>query len=202
MKCRKTNKDKSSEIFPPLLLKPYICARSMLEVKKGQQMVPILKKKIVLCPSWSYYSMHAEASESLVHSGVQAIVYEHVQYKHTVLYSYLVVCIPPDPWPCWRKPWGGRARPKRSSRGWIEEGTYAVEVILREMTSAMNLRPPASRESDCHDQNRRLPSCFVKDNIRLKLCTHVTYIRNICRLRCSGVIWKGKRNLKCIKIFV
>ena len=173
--------------------------------KEDDSALPLLELLLYACRGCRISRallLHMYIVHCTVHSGVQAIVYEHVQYKHTVLYSYLVVCIPPDPWPCWRKPWGGRARPKRSSRGWIEEGTYAVEVILREMTSAMNLRPPASRESDCHDQNRRLPSCFVKDNIRLKLCTHVTYIRNICRLRCSGVIWKGKRNLKCIKIIV
>ena len=52
----KTNKDKSTDIFLPLLLKPtdiYSCA--MRRAKKGQQKVPILKKTTGLCPSRSYY---------------------------------------------------------------------------------------------------------------------------------------------------
>ena len=37
----KTNKEKSTEMFPPHLLKPkYICACALPRVKKGQQKVP------------------------------------------------------------------------------------------------------------------------------------------------------------------
>ena len=37
----KTNKEKSTEMFPPRLLKPkYICACALPRVKKGQQKVP------------------------------------------------------------------------------------------------------------------------------------------------------------------
>ena len=42
----KTNKDKSTEIFPPLLLKPtYICALAMPRFKKGHQKVQILRRR-------------------------------------------------------------------------------------------------------------------------------------------------------------
>ena len=52
---RKTNEDKSTEIFPPLLCKPpYIHACDMTKAKKGQQKVPILKKTTVSWPSRSY----------------------------------------------------------------------------------------------------------------------------------------------------
>ena len=45
-------KDKSTEIFPPLLLKPlYICVHVMPKAKIGQQKVQILKKICRLCPS-------------------------------------------------------------------------------------------------------------------------------------------------------
>ena len=54
----KTNKDKSAEIFPPLLLKPtYICTRAMLRANIGQEKSPILKKTTRLCPSRCYYSL-------------------------------------------------------------------------------------------------------------------------------------------------
>ena len=53
----KTNKDKSAEIFPPLLLKPtYICARAMLRSKKGQQKSLTLKEMTGLCSSRCYGS--------------------------------------------------------------------------------------------------------------------------------------------------
>ena len=52
------NKDKSSEIFPRLLLKPHYRYAHVLcrEPKKGQQKVQILKKTTGHCPSRSYYS--------------------------------------------------------------------------------------------------------------------------------------------------
>ena len=55
----KTNKDKSTEIFPPLLrITTYICAGAIPRGKKGQQKVPIKKKDHrALCPSCSYYSI-------------------------------------------------------------------------------------------------------------------------------------------------
>ena len=48
-----TNKDKFTEIVPPLLLTP--CA--MVRAKKGQHKVQILKKTTGLCLSRSYFSM-------------------------------------------------------------------------------------------------------------------------------------------------
>ena len=55
VKQTKTNLQKKC---PPLLLKPTdMCACAMPRAKKGQQKVPILKKTIVICLSWSYYSM-------------------------------------------------------------------------------------------------------------------------------------------------
>ena len=51
----KTSKDKSTEIFPPVLLKATDIA--MLRAQKGQQKVPNLKKTAGLCPFRNYYSM-------------------------------------------------------------------------------------------------------------------------------------------------
>ena len=54
----KTNKNKTTEIFPPLLLKPTdIRASAMPRVNKGQQKVSILKRATELYPSRSYYTM-------------------------------------------------------------------------------------------------------------------------------------------------
>ena len=54
----KTNKYKSTKIFPPLLLKPtYICVLAMPRPKERSVKAPILKKTTVLFPSKSYYSM-------------------------------------------------------------------------------------------------------------------------------------------------
>ena len=54
---RKTNKDKSTKIFPPIRLQPTeIHACAMPRAKKDQKKVPILKKTTGLCPSRSYYS--------------------------------------------------------------------------------------------------------------------------------------------------
>ena len=58
----KTNKDKSTEIFPPLLLKPtntwYMRLRTdNAESQKDHQNVTILKKTTWLCPSKRDYSM-------------------------------------------------------------------------------------------------------------------------------------------------
>ena len=54
----KPNKEKSTEIFPPRLLKPpYICACAMPRAKKGQQKDPTLNTTTELCPSRCYYSM-------------------------------------------------------------------------------------------------------------------------------------------------
>ena len=54
----KTNKYKSTKIFPPLLLKPtYICVLAMPRPKERSVKAPIFKKTTVLCPSKSYYSM-------------------------------------------------------------------------------------------------------------------------------------------------
>ena len=53
----KANKDKSTEIFPPLLLNHLIYAQLRMcnaDSPKVQQKVQILKKTIVLCPSRSY----------------------------------------------------------------------------------------------------------------------------------------------------
>ena len=63
MLLSKTNKDITTEIFPPLFFKPTdICARAMPGAKKGQQKVPILKKTTGLCPSRSYYSIENKIS--------------------------------------------------------------------------------------------------------------------------------------------
>ena len=60
----KTNKDKCTEIFPPLLLEPPdICTRAMPRAKQDQQKVSTLKKTIGLCPSRSYYSMYGVCCE-------------------------------------------------------------------------------------------------------------------------------------------
>ena len=56
IKC-KTNKNKSTEIYPPLLIKPpYICARAMPRAKKTAK-VQILKKTTVLCWSVLFISL-------------------------------------------------------------------------------------------------------------------------------------------------
>ena len=51
----KTNKDKSTEIFPPLLLKPTdTCERAMQRANKGSAKGSNLKKTPWLCPSRKY----------------------------------------------------------------------------------------------------------------------------------------------------
>ena len=50
----KTNKVKSTETVPTLLLKPTDIGAPVLRAKKGQQKVPILKKTTGLFPSRSY----------------------------------------------------------------------------------------------------------------------------------------------------
>ena len=47
----KTNKDKSTEIFPLLLCMAYVWHVQCQEPTKGQQKVQILKKTTLLCPS-------------------------------------------------------------------------------------------------------------------------------------------------------
>ena len=57
LQSKTTNKNKSTEICPPLLHKPTeICTRVMPRARKGQQKALILKKTTELCPSRSYYS--------------------------------------------------------------------------------------------------------------------------------------------------
>ena len=60
----KTSKDKSTHIFPPLLLKPpFICACAMLRNKKGQLKVQILKKTTVL---WSSKNSKLGSKDALI----------------------------------------------------------------------------------------------------------------------------------------
>ena len=57
--CSKTNKDKSTKIITPLLLKPTdISARAMTRAKNSQQKLTILKKATGLCLTRSYYILY------------------------------------------------------------------------------------------------------------------------------------------------
>ena len=66
---KKRNQDKSTEIYPPLLLiKPsdiLVGAHAMPESQKVQQNVPIIMKTTGLCPSGSFYSMIYESKRGL-----------------------------------------------------------------------------------------------------------------------------------------
>ena len=71
----KTNKDKSTEIFLPLHLKPTNMRTCMPRARRGQQKVQILKKSTMLCPSKNYYSKSVHNTLCIMLS------------KHCTLYS-------------------------------------------------------------------------------------------------------------------